>query len=169
VQAHHAAGGWRYSPGDPGDTSVSGWAVMALKSAKMAGVDVPEITFRKAVRFLDSVCDPNKEGYGYTAPGSSPTLSAVGLLCRQYLQYWGPNNPRLQKGIKHNLKPTMPPPAGIRPTNMYYFYYATQVMHHFGGQDWKVWKESMRESLVKSQDKGSNVALKGSILADAAG
>ncbi len=34
VQAQHDGGGWRYSPGQAGDTSVVGWQVMALKSAR---------------------------------------------------------------------------------------------------------------------------------------
>jgi hypothetical protein len=162
VQAQHDKGGWRYSPREPGDMSVTGWAVMALKSAKMAGLDVPEVVFRKAVHFLDSVCDRNNEGYGYTGPGSSPAMSAAGLLCRQYLQAWGPNNPRLIKGIKNNIKSVMPPVPPVRPTSMYYYYYATQVMHHFGGDEWKAWNARMRDSLVKSRDRSNNLMLKGS-------
>ncbi len=29
-------GGWRYFPGQPGDTTVLGWQLMALRSARMA-------------------------------------------------------------------------------------------------------------------------------------
>jgi hypothetical protein len=151
VRAQHSAGGWRYSPGQAGDTSVVGWQVMALKSAQMAGLDVPEITMRKAQQYLNGCCDTANEGYGYVGPGSTPTMSAVGLLCRQYLQAWGPQNLRLQNGIKNNIKPY---PAGTM-RNMYYFYYATQVMHHFGGESWTKWNEKMRDTLVKSQDKSS--------------
>jgi hypothetical protein len=162
VQAQHSAGGWRYSPGEPGDTSVTGWAVMALKSAKMSGLDVPEITFRKAIRYLDSCRDANNDGYGYTGPGSSPTMSAVGLLCRQYLQNWGDRKKEMINGIKNNIKPVPPPAPPGRPLNMYYYYYATQVMHHFtGGPEWKAWNEKMRDSLVKSQEQ-NNPTLKGS-------
>ena len=44
---------------------------------------VPEAAFTKAQRFVDSVNDRNSEGYGYTGPAAGPTMSAVGLLCRQ--------------------------------------------------------------------------------------
>src|SRR4029079_14191632 len=35
-----ADGGWRYKPGEPGDTSVVGWQVMAMKSGLMGGLSV---------------------------------------------------------------------------------------------------------------------------------
>lgn len=151
VEAQHKeGGGWRYSPGQAGDTSVVGWQVMALKSAQMAGLDVPEMTMRKAQRFLDSVCSSD-EGYGYAGPGSTYTMSAVGLLCRQYLQAWGPKNKRMIDGINNHIKKHKP--GSVR--NMYFFYYATQVMHHFGGKDWEDWNVLMREHLIKTQDKSS--------------
>ena len=40
-----ATGGWRYEavlrPGERGDTSLLGWQLMSLKSAELAGIDVP--------------------------------------------------------------------------------------------------------------------------------
>src|SRR5260370_29201859 len=117
----------------------------------MPGLAVPAVGVRKAPQFLNGMCDPANEGYGYVGPGSTPTMSAVGLLGRQYLQAWGPQNLRLIKGIDNNIKRY--PPGTMK--NMYYFYYATQVMHHFGGDAWKDWNAKMRESLVKSQDKSS--------------
>jgi hypothetical protein len=153
VYAQHEKGGWRYSPGQEGDVSVTGWQVMALKSAQMAGLDVPASTLKKAERFLDSCASPTTEGYGYVGNAATPTTSAVGLLCRQFMQGWGPQNPRLIKGISANLKPV---PPGTK-KDAYYHYYATQVMYHFGGDAWKDWNQKMRDLLVASQaaDKAS--------------
>lgn len=55
AHAQHPEGGWRYSPGQPGDTSVVGWQLMALQSARHAGLDVPEETLQLANQFLDTV------------------------------------------------------------------------------------------------------------------
>jgi hypothetical protein len=151
VGAQHDAGGWRYSPGMAGDTSVAGWQVMALKSAQMAGLDVPDVAMRKAQKFLDSVCaEGSDEGYRYLPenPASTPAMTAVGLLCRQYLQSWGPQNLRMIKAVDNHIKS-----YGPRPNDIYFSYYATQVMHHFGGQSWKDWNEKMREALIKDQEK----------------
>ena len=154
VFSQHAKGGWRYAAGQEGDTSVVGWQIMALKSGQLAYLDVPEATITKAVSFLESTCNPADEGYGYMGRGSTPTMSAVGLLCRQYIQFWGPNNPRMAKGIEKNIKTH--PPAGDK--NIYYYYYATQVMHHFGGPSWKNWNDKMRDQLVASQVKEGDLA-----------
>jgi hypothetical protein len=41
---------------------------------------------------------------------------------------------------------------------MYYYYYATQVMHHFGGEAWEKWNPKMRDTLIARQDKGTDRA-----------
>jgi len=141
VDAQHSEGGWRYALGEAGDTSVTGWNVMALVAARMAGLDVPDASLRRVQRYLNGCCDASNDGYGYVGLGSTPSMSAVGLLCREYLQAWGPQNLRLIKGIQSNLKPY--PPGNMK--NMYYYYYATEVMHHFGGRAWKEWNDKMRD------------------------
>jgi hypothetical protein len=147
VYAQHEKGGWRYAPGQEGDLSVTGWQVMALKSAQLAGLDVSSAALKKADRYLDTVLSTS-EGYGYTDTNATPTMSAVGLLCREFMHGWGPQNPRLIKGINANLKPVRP---GSK-KDAYYHYYATQVMYHFGGDAWKTWNQEMRDFLVKGQE-----------------
>jgi len=55
VSTQHFRGGWRYFPGQPGDTTVLGWQWMALKSGQMAGLNVPRKTLDRAGEFLGSV------------------------------------------------------------------------------------------------------------------
>ncbi len=138
-------GGWRYTPRQPGDTSVVGWQIMALKSGHMAYLRVPPITVKKASLFLDTVQSNNGANYGYTDPGKGAATSAIGLLCRMYLG-WKKENPALERGTKW---------LGDRgpSSNMYYNYYATQVMHHVEGDPWKNWNAVMRDQLVQSQAK----------------
>jgi hypothetical protein len=153
VYAQHASnGGWRYAPHQEGDTSVTGWQVMALKSAQMAGLDVPTTTMSKAIYYLNNCMSDTDKGYGYVGKGSSPTMSAVGLLCRQYLQSWGPQKLEMIEGVKNHIRPLQPKGDGMQ-KNCYFYYYATQVMHHYGGEAWKEWNKGMRDGLVKSQDK----------------
>jgi hypothetical protein len=154
VNAQHDGGGWRYQPKQPGDLSVTGWQVTALKVAKLGGLTVPDAVFARAQKFVNQVNDKNTEGYGYTGPTPTPTMTAVGLLCRNYLQGWGPQNAALVKGVETYVQKNPPPAAGA-PKNMYYFYYATQLMHRAGGDSWKDWNDKMRDSLVRSQDKSA--------------
>src|SRR5437773_3231260 len=152
MRAQNANGGWDYNPGTMRvDTSVSGWQLMALKSGQMAGLDVPKKSLEDAMRWLDRV-QGNSEGsgYGYDGPGDTPTMTGVGLLCREYLG-WGPRNPGLIKGVQ-KLGNDFGPDKQLN--NMYYYYYATQVMHHFGGEPWQKWNPAMRDSLIARQDLG---------------
>lgn len=151
IKAQGTTGGWDYMPRGPEhDTSVGGWQLMALKSGQMAGLEVPSRTLVGCTKWLDDVATPDGSGYGYRSPGATPTMTAVGLLCRQYLG-WGPRNPALIKGVQE-LKET--PPRAMH--NIYYYYYATQVMHHMGGEAWEFWNPKMRDWLVSTQDRGQD-------------
>lgn len=69
------AGGWRYKPRDPGDTSVVGWQIMALKSGKAGRLKVQTTkVFPAARRFLKSVQVDGGSQYGYTQPQRNLSL-----------------------------------------------------------------------------------------------
>jgi hypothetical protein len=149
VRAQHSGGGWRYGPDQPGDTSVTGWQVMALKSGEMAGLSVPKSTMDGVTKFLNSVMSATTYGYGYMGPGSDPRLTAVGILCREYLG-WSPRKPELQKGV--GILTANPANA----KEMYYTYYAAQALHHFGGDAWRDWNAGMTKALLQTRDKGED-------------
>lgn len=141
-----AGGGWRYNPRSAGDTSVVGWQLMALKSGFMGYLDVPPKTAVNAMKFLDSVQYGDYGAlYGYTGPDKDhPACTAIGLLCRMYYG-WKQDHPGLSEGVNYLSK------RGPSKNNMYYNYYATQVMRHFGGEPWQKWNSVMRDQLVDSQ------------------
>ena len=147
VAAQHHQGGWRYNPGQAGDTSVVGWQIMALQSARAAGLQVPNSVLQKANQFLNSVQAPNQL-YAYQ-PRVSPTyvMTAEAILCRYYLGH-GRNASTIDTGINHLIDNHLPSRSG---SNIYYLYYGTQVMHHYGGPEWDLWNDQMRELLIGTQ------------------
>lgn len=157
-----SGGGWRYNPRQPGDTSVVGWQLMALKSGHMAYLKVPQETVAGANHFLNEVQDEYGARYGYTGPGGGAATSAIGLLCRLYLG-WKPTHDAMQRGVGYleKMGPSIANPNHPAGANNFYFnYYATQVMHHVGGYPWQQWNAVMRDYLVKNQshrghEKGS--------------
>ena len=146
VHAQHSAGGWRYIPGTPGDTTVFGWQLMAIKSGQMAGLRIPPTVIYKAMNYLDSVQVDDGAQYAYRAekPTARATCTAIGLLCRIY-GGWPREMPALRRGVESLSK------LGPSKDNMYYNYYATQVMHQYGGEHWKRWNRRMRDHLIATQ------------------
>jgi hypothetical protein len=152
--AQHPAGGWRYSPGDPGDTSVVGWQLMALKSGYMAGLKVDPRVIQQSQKFLDFAADDRIGScYGYTTgrraakvdrrQAIGPT-TPIGLLCRMYTG-WDRSQSGLVEGVDR-LSGSARADRGL-----YFYYYATQVLHHYGGKPWTTWNQWMRDYLVHCQ------------------
>lgn len=157
-------GGWRYRPNLGSDTSVSGWFMMALKSAQLSGLQVPQVTFDRMARFVQasqvSASQPHLFRYNPFAPdtpeqrhGLKPThvMTSVGLLMRMYLG-WQRDLPEMQAGADYLL--SYPPEVGtpqVTRRDTYYWYYATQVLFHMGGERWKQWNNRLRPILLDSQ------------------
>ncbi|MBN9521129.1 terpene cyclase/mutase family protein [bacterium] len=200
VRAQGTDGSWGYQSGTNGDTSIVGWQIQALRAAQLTkDITVPDATVKKAVDFLNKVSSTSlKSVYGYREPTGRPgtALTAVGLLCRYYVDGWGPNNAGMAEGtvglfgapkadammtvtktdrkrapLDHTqvaaVLKTNPNNRSAAMPEMYYFYYATQVVHFFGGQEWQEWNEGpkdaagkrtggMRDWLVNVQNAGNN-------------
>ncbi len=144
-------GGWRYRPRNDSDTSVTGWIVMALQSARMGGLSVPPETLDRVTGYLDRASEERGSRYGYT-PGAAPSkiMTAEGLLCRQYLG-WNQDDERLLSGVDYLLLEENLPSWEERDRNVYYWYYATQVLHHMEGEPWEKWNPLMRDLIVEHQ------------------
>ncbi|MFM8573055.1 MAG: prenyltransferase/squalene oxidase repeat-containing protein [Pirellula sp.] len=159
LRAQDDGGGWRYEPRQTGDTSVTGWYVMALISARMAGLDVPSDRLERIHQFLDTVQrkdgvrGPSADGdqYAYQAPSQAKiSMTAEGMLCRMYLG-WKTDDSRILQGAAKIVQ--QPIATGVQGRDYYYWYYATNALHHAGGASWRKWNDVMKEALPELQVK----------------
>ncbi|HEY2411412.1 MAG TPA: prenyltransferase/squalene oxidase repeat-containing protein [Pirellulaceae bacterium] len=152
VSGQNAQGGWRYShSSQDSDTSIFGWQVMALKSGQMGGLKVPQKAFDEARKFLQTVARGTyKCEFAYTPYHANPgyCMTSVGLLTSQYLGSKRDDSV-ITNGIEYLLtrKPDL-----VRERNIYYWYYATQVMHNCPGPQWDEWNRHTRQILIDTQD-----------------
>ena len=169
-------GAWRYGPKPPVcDISVSGWFIMALKSAKVSKLKVNQASFEGAWNFLNKLEIKNSgpdNGYGpasryyYTYDDGKGFIvskhrdSAIGILCRQFL---GAKKDELQSSVELFVSDGGTPVWGDNPsrnhpctsggTDLYYWYYGTLAVFQQGGDVWKRWNEDMKKALVVNQCK----------------
>lgn len=159
--------GWRYKAGESPDTSVTGWYVMQLKSAKVAGLQVDPVGFQGAENWLNSVeiekhnpNDPYSGGtFRYKVNGhTGESITSVGMLSRLFL---GASPDTLGGGEKLLLQdlPTWKASSGGKHGAggghaMYYWYYGTLSMFQIGKDSWKQWNEALKKSLLPNQCVG---------------
>ncbi len=143
-------GGWRYRPGDPGDTSQLGWQLMALKSADLAGIPIPSSTRAGIIRFLRSVSSGKQGGLASYRPGEAPTrpMSAEALVCWQFLGL-----PREHPACNEAGDYLLAELPGSGTANDYYWYYATIAMYQLQGTYWQRWNEALQSTLLDRQVK----------------
>jgi hypothetical protein len=142
---------WRYAPGAPvGDTSILGWVVMGLKSAREIGIPIPEETSinRGTLDWLDKVATGESKGLARYQPAEpvTPTMTAEAWVCRQFLGIGGPGGASSEAAaflLTHE--------SDRGATNIYYWYYATLALYQHGGEPWSQWNSRVRDKLVGLQ------------------
>ncbi len=173
--------GWRYKFHEENDTSVTGWMVLALKTAKQCAAyrllkikkERFEPHFEWAMNWFDR-CTDSRGKTGYKAPGDNGSaikdiypepypyskdpscMTAVSVLCRLFAGV-SRQDDSIKQGIKILMQetPRWRGASGKRLStiNMYYWYYATYAMFQNGGNDWKEWNQAMKEVLLENQRK----------------
>lgn len=149
-------GGWRYEPGQAGDTSVLGWQVMALKSAKLCSVDVPAEAFDSARRWLENVVTPGRPGLYAYRPNRRATASmtAEAMFVNELLGV-AHDDPKME-GAAAAIVRELPNWRGE--TNTYYWYYATLALFHRQGETWERWNERLTGELLAHQEADGHAA-----------
>lgn len=148
-------GGWRYLKGQKSDVSMFGWQLMALKSAEIAGVNIPRDAKVRMVQFLRSRSlgeNGGLAGYRESLPPSA-SMTAEALFCKQMLGIRRDN--AASREAADYLLARLPKRTEF---NEYYWYYGTLAMYQFGGTGWQTWNRTIREILVSQQQTSGQFA-----------
>lgn len=168
---NRAGGGWRYGAGDRGDMSQMGWAVMALRSAEIAGVRIDPRAWDGCERFVASVRRGRHGGLAVYDPQRggrvSNTMTAEAMYCRQILGTSNPNSlaeAEAVAGLIAERPGTKTKTRGRQTANFYYWYYATLALHHHrsAGAEaetaWRRWNDAMQRTLLPKQAPTGSLA-----------
>ena len=133
-------GGWRYQPsaGDS-DLSCSGWALMALRSARLNGARLPPEAIEKAVLYIRRSACANG-GFSYQPGGGAyVTLSGAGILCLELCgRHLDPESLKAADFLKNAYKQL------ANCSYRYYgLYYVAQGLFQLGGETWEEFSKWM--------------------------
>ncbi len=134
-------GGWRYNPTDAdSDMSCSGWALMALRSARLNGARIPDDSIERAVAYVKRHHDRGQGSFGYqNGVEYATTLSGAGILC---LELCGKHNdPDSLRASRYLLRVYTEMPR--QSYKFYGMYYTSQGLFQIGGEGWKVFSDWM--------------------------
>jgi len=157
VNTQNAQGGWRYQPLPfDADLSVTICEVMALRSAREAGISVPKKTIDRAISYVQQCQNPADGGFRYmlNSGGSAFPRSAAGVASLYYAGVY--EGDALDRGLRYLV--TQRERITSQSVGHYFYghYYAVQAMHMAGGKYWAEWFPSIREELLRNQqDDGS--------------
>ena len=146
------SGGWQAAPRQPGQASAVAWPLLALRSAQMALLEIPnENALREATRFLDLSQSDEGARYGVSEPGGERTATAGGLLGRALLgREFG--HPAMLRGTQQVRD------WEFTAANLEFDYFATMLLRHQNGEHWIPWHAIMRESLLGWQEQEGHAA-----------
>jgi hypothetical protein len=165
VNTQNTEGGWRYQPQPAGaDISVTICQIMALRSARNAGIAVPKSTVDGCIKYVKD-CRNADGGYRYTkggwggASGFARTAAGVSALYSAGV-YEGQE---VEGGLNYMLTKFKPGHVTVGADNMayneyrvHYFYghyYAAQDMWTAGGKYWAEWFPALREDLLANNER----------------
>ncbi len=171
AQRKNGENAWRYEPSSTdADLSVTICQIMALRSARNAGIAVPIDAVKKCTEYVKA-CQDKREGWfkymkrgggGGGPQGFARTAAGVCALNAAGI-YLGSAEDRLGREVENGLKfLARNKPAGRfgRPDLHYFYghYYAVQAMWTAGGTYWSEWYPAIRDELLDRQNAdGSGV------------
>lgn len=165
-------GGWGYfSPGmqpedDYARVSVSAWMVMALESARLSGIELPEDVMPRAREYIELSFDQPNGWFRYNHKPSRvnsqwptlPSSTPAGAFCLMLLGA-GPGDEKVDAAVRYTVERR---PEQYRryedddfvlrgQGNVYFWYYGTLCCFLAGGERWAEWNSRLRTVLPGAQ------------------
>jgi prenyltransferase/squalene oxidase-like repeat protein len=153
--AQNREGGWRYNPKpESADVSVTAMQLVALNSAKQAGILVPDETIQKAIRYVNA-CHNTDGGFSYMPRGGSafPRSAAAVfslMMCGEH------ESPAVKQGLGYleNLGTN----TIDRGSHWAYGHYYAALCMYVGGDDtFDRWYPMIRDRLLASQTRDGSI------------
>lgn len=150
LKSQSGAGGWRYNPTPTdADLSVTVMQIVALASAKEAGIMVPDSTMQKAVLYILACRHAATGGFGYQPAGEAAwERSAAGIM--SLMMSGQRDNAAVKPGLDYLIKQ---PGSIFTGAGQYFYghYYAIQSMYQAGDKQYQDWYPQIRDALLKLQ------------------
>ncbi|MBP5285399.1 MAG: terpene cyclase/mutase family protein, partial [Kiritimatiellae bacterium] len=145
-------GGWRYTPdAADSDLSCSGWALMALRSARLNGALMPPDAIEKAVLYIKRSQREGDGAFGYQGAngGYAETLSGAGILCLELCgRHLDPCSLKAADFVRKTFRAAL---AGNGAT-YYALYYTSQGLFQVGGEAWREFEAWMYGEFMRRQN-----------------
>ena len=152
-------GAWRYSPdAKDADTSVSGAVLMGLLGARNAGIEVPDETIDKAIKYYASMTGPNGQlGYSGGPGGGSDAVTSIGVLVlaiarQKALPQYVKSSTYLKGRSLGNEQ------AGAEGYPTYTRYYRAQALFQADVAVWEKWNAGLVKEMKTMQAKDGSFA-----------
>lgn len=150
--SQNSEGGWRYQPiRFQADTSVTICQIMALRSARNAGLEINKSVVDQCVKYVRDCQSPDGGFRYFKQGGPSAFPRSAACVCALYSAgiYQGRE---VERGLQY-LMQSKPNGSGFyrsTPENHYFYghYYAAQAMWTAGGKYWQDWFPAIREELL---------------------
>jgi len=144
-------GGWRYAPGQTGDTSVFGWEIMALHTAELLGFQIPSETRRLSHHYIDTACTGPRNVLASYQPGVDPTQTMTSeMIFARILLGEHLSDADVQDATEFLSRYA---PDAAHP-DLYCWYYASLCMLQMNSPAWSDWNARTRDTLVQLQTRG---------------
>jgi hypothetical protein len=151
LNSQNREGGWRYQPiRESADISVTICQIMALRSARNMGIEVPKSAVEECIKYVKA-CRSADGGFRYFRTGGSPAFarSAAGVVALYSAGVY--EGEEIKGGLRYLMQYKPTGQAFNRRDDVHYYYghyYAAQAMWTAGGHYWREWFPAIREELL---------------------